>query len=265
MNHSSAASVKKAPGNSGGRTAGSLHPVDGARGNDWPPAHALTGRGACGRQERGPRPDWARVAGVALAILINGFAVLHVSLPPSVRSQAPVPLEWAQVPRNALIVESVEAVVIDPPEARDPPTLVSPIPRRPASQPLSRVAARMPQSTPESAPVAPPHVRWSLSELTTIDEVTPAPGARRDPKAASAALYRRPAITYEPTRFNDAWQSQSLAERARQSTFSYARLCSLNDEMRQARGCSRDERNAAASAMRGERVDIALRPDAAVD
>jgi hypothetical protein len=221
--------------------------------------------GTGGRESLGPGPDWKRIAAMAVAISLNGFALLHVSLPPSERGPAFVPPEPVHDGRHALTVEPVEPVVIDMTEVRDPL-----VPERAVSARASRqsppVSARA-LSVPEHEPsvVAAPRFRFGLSELRPIDEVTPAFGPLHDPKAAVEALYRRPAITYEPTRFNDAWVPVSLAERARQSTFSYARSCSLNDEMRQVRGCSRDERNADAAARAGDRVDTTIRPDAAVD
>ena len=244
-----------------------LLPVYGSPSDEWPSpqARALIGGRALRRQERGPRLDWARITGAALAIQINGLAVLYVSLPPSALSRAPDALEWIEGPRHALTVEFIEPVAIDPPQARNPTALVMPVPQHPSMHPLSKVATGTPQPASVSPAIPPPNVRWSLSESTTSDEVTPMPGAWRVPKSSLAVFQRQPAITYVPTRFADAWQPLSLADRARQATFSYARFCALSDEMKQIRGCSREERNADMAAGRGERVNIALRPDAAVE
>jgi hypothetical protein len=212
-----------------------------------------------------PRLEWARIAGIAVAISVNGFAVFHVSLPPSERSTSVVPLELADRLRHALVVELIEAVVIDPPEERAPPFLERTV-SRPAPSQLPPVAVpAFPESEPDPSLESAPRLRFGLSQLQSVDEAPPVAARRHDPKAAAALFYRRPAITYEATRFDDAWQPTSLAERGRQSTFSYARHCSLSNELRQVRGCSRDERNATAAAMRGARVDTAIRPDSAVD
>jgi hypothetical protein len=183
--------------------------------------------------------------------------VFHASLPPAEHDPSFAPAQRADAPRQALTVELLEAVTIELPEERAPAVLDRALYQQPPRQSLPVHAPAQPVPVADSAP----RLRFSLSQLRPSDEVAPLPAWPRDPKAATAALYRPPAITYEPTRFSDAWQSVSLADRARQSTFSYAAHCSLNAEMRQIRGCSREERNAVLSAKRGTRVDTALRPD----
>lgn len=226
-----------------------------------PRCHEAIVFGAGAGVSRGPQLYWSRIGGIAVALIINGFAALYVSLPADQRVFAHVPVESVQGVRRALMVELV---------ANDPiPVRIS------VAEPEAQRAVRQSRSVPviptqvvrelDAAPMSIPHAGLDMRGAIVIDEAAESVYPANDPKAAAAVLYRRPALTYEPTRFNDAWRSKSLAARARQSTFSYALFCSLNDEMRQIRGCSRDERNAAAAASRGDRIDIHIRPDAAVD
>jgi hypothetical protein len=212
-----------------------------------------------------PRLEWARIAGIAVAISVNGFAVLHASLPPSARGPSGMPLERVDGLRHALVVELIETVVIDPPKERAPPVAERAVSRPAPSQSFAVQTPALPESESEPSLESAPRLQFGLSQLQPVDEATPASASRRDPKAGAAVFYRPPAITYESTRFDDAWQPASLAERGRRAAFSYAAHCSLIAEMKQIRGCSRDERNAHASAMRGARVDTSIRPDSAVD
>lgn len=220
--------------------------------------------GSGARADVDQRLCWVRIAAIAVALSINGLAMLYASLTPITRGPAHKSLATTPVLRRALIVEFVEATVVEPPDSRDPP-----MPQR-ESQRVSRSSLAAPVASspaPEiaSTPVPSPRLRLSLSGSLAIEAETPASFPTHDPNSADAVFYRRPAISYEATRFEKAWLSTSLAEMARQSTFSYARFCSLKDEMTQIRGCSREERNADVSALRGNRVDTAIRPDAAVD
>jgi hypothetical protein len=211
--------------------------------------------------EHGPRLQWIRIAGIAVAIFVNSLAVFHASLPPSEHDSPFLPAQRADAARHALTVELLEAVTNELPEERAPPALDPGLPHEARRPPLPAKESAMPVPDADLPSDPAPRLRFSLSQLRPGDGPAPLPAWPRDPKAATAAIYRPPAITYEPTRFSDAWQSVSLADRARQSTFSYAAHCSLNAEMRQIRGCSREERNAILSAKRGTRVDTALRPD----
>lgn len=220
--------------------------------------------GSGGRADDGQRLRWEHIAGIAVALSINGFAALYASLPPFARGPAHTSLESAPGLRRALIVEFVEATVVSPPALLDPP-VPERVSQRVSRPSLSAPVASSPTPAIASAPVPSPRLRLSVNGALAIEAAAPASVPMHDAKGAAAVFYRRPAISYESTRFDKVWQSTSLAEKARQSTFSYTRLCSLNDEMRQIRGCSREERNADASASRGNRVDTAIRPDAAVD
>lgn len=238
------------------------------------PDHEATGEAACGvlpkprsgaRAGHGPRLDWIRVAGIAAAVSVNSLAVLYGWLPAAEHDSSFAPAERADGPRHALVVELFEPVAIALPEKPAPPLRDRAVSRHAARHSLSLHAPAVPVSEADPALEPAPRLRFGVSQWRSLDEVSPLPASPRDPKAAAAKLYRPPAITYEPTRFSDAWQSVSLAERARQSTFSYARHCSLSDETRQIRGCSREERNAVLPASRGSRIDTSIRPDGAVE
>jgi hypothetical protein len=220
--------------------------------------------GSGARADAGGRLRWLHIAGIAVAVSVNGLAVLYASLPPIAREPSRTSFESAPGLRRALSVEFVEAAVVDPPESLDPPVPVR-VSQRASRPPLSAPVASSPAPEVAPASVPSPRLRLNVSAAQAVDAAAPASVPMHDPRGAAAVFHRRPAISYEPTRFDKTWQSTSLAEKARQSTFSYARFCSLSDEMRQIRGCSREERNADVSASRGNRVDIAIRPDAAVD
>lgn len=249
-------------------------PVSRSAGSHLEPDREATGEAACGvlakprsggRAEHGTRLQWIRIAGIAAAICVNSLAMFYAWLPAARHDASFAPAERADGPRRALKVEMLEAVVIELPEERAPPAPDRAVSRQAPRQslPVNAPALPVPEADPALQPA--PRLRLGVSQWRALDGLSPLPASPRDPKAAAAALYRPPAITYEPTRFSDAWQSVSLADRARQSTFSYARLCSLSDETRQIRGCSREERNAVLSAMRGSRIDTTIRPDGVVD
>ncbi len=245
---------------------------DGSTSDDWASiprrlswrGYDVMNVGSVGRADDGQRLRWMHIAGIAVALSINSLVVLYASLPLSARGPTHTWPELAPELRRALILEFVEATVVDPPKLLEPPVPDRVSPRVSRSSQSAPVASS-PAPEIASTRVPSPRLNVSVSGSPAIEAAGPASFPTHHPKGAAAALYRRPAISYESTRFDKVWQPTSLAERARQSIFSYTRFCSLNDEMRQIRGCSREEINADLSAREGNRVDITIRPAAAVD